>query len=217
MRTVQDWIPHRQKYLDELLRIEGLGEEAQPPRCPCCPPESASEGKYKCEDCFGGALLCEKCTVEKHKFLPLHRLLVSSLCSVLLEKISNVLIQSWSGAYFIRTSLYDLGYRVYLGHEGQCCPRAYKIIDGFTVVHTTGIHTLKVVFCGCDAHPPQNIQLLRARWFPATTAKPRSAFTFEVLNMFHLVNTQGKLSLYHFYNAVHRMSDNAGIREVKVS
>lgn len=217
VRVVQDWIPHRQTYLDELLRIEGLGEANQPPNCPCCPPESAREGKFKCEDCFGGALLCEQCIVGRHNLLPLHRILVSPIYSTSVEKSSHMLVQSWTGVYFAKTSLYNLRLRVYLGHEGQPCPRAYKITDGFTLVDTTGIHTLKVVFCGCDAHPPQNIQLLRARWFPASMISPRSAFTFEVLNMFHVVNAQGKLSLYHFYNAIHRISDNAGIRDLKVS
>ncbi|KAF7972080.1 hypothetical protein HWV62_19161 [Athelia sp. TMB] len=157
IRLSQEWLPLRQIYLDEFLRLE----------------------------------------VDKHKLLPLHRIL------------------EWSGSHFAKSSLYALGLRVYLGHNGEPCTKAYDIIDGFTVVDSTGIHTVKLVFCGCAGHPPSNIQLLRARWFPATIRSPRSAFTFEVLNLFHLLNIQSKLSLYHFYYAIHSKSDNVGIRGIK--
>ncbi|KAF7971014.1 hypothetical protein HWV62_22285 [Athelia sp. TMB] len=112
-------------------------------------------------------------------------------------------------------SLYHLGHRVYVGHEGAPCPVAYEIVDGFTLVDTSGIHSMKLVLCGCPGHPPPNIQLLRSRWFPATILSPRSAFTFDALNFFHLLNTQGKLSLHHFYKSLHSQTDNAGIREIK--
>lgn len=110
-----------------------------------------------------------------------------------------------------------MGHHVYLGHQGQPCPKAHEIADGLTSVDTTGIHTIKLVFCGRSGHPPLNIQLLRARWFPATICSPRSAFTFDVLNMFHLLHTQAKVSLYHYYYALHSKSDNAGVRGLKVS
>ncbi|KAF7976812.1 hypothetical protein HWV62_5680 [Athelia sp. TMB] len=196
-RLSQEWIPHRQTYVDEFLRTEGLGDTDQPTRCTSCPSAEANDAKYKCEDCFGDALLCQSCILEKHKLLPLHR------------------IFCWTGSFFAKTSLYALGHRVYLGHQGQPCKAAYEIVDGFTVFDTTGIHTIKLVFCGCPDRAPSNIQLLRTRWFPATIRSPHSAFTFEVLNTFHLLNIQGKLSLYHFYNAIHSKSDNAGIRKPK--
>ena len=110
-----------------------------------------------------------------------------------------------------------MGHRVYLGHQGRPCPKAHEIIDGFTIFDVSGVHTIKLVFCGCVGHPPPNIQLLRAQWFPVTIQSPRSAFTFDVLDTFHLLNTQGKLSLYHFYNAIHCKSDNARVRGLKVT
>lgn len=110
-----------------------------------------------------------------------------------------------------------MGLRVYLGHNGRPCPVAHEVVQGFTVLDTSGVHDIKLVYCGCPGHPYFNIQLLRARWFPATIRSPHSAFTFDVLNTFHLLNTQGKLSLYHFYNAIHCKSDNAGVRGLKVS
>lgn len=69
---MQDWLPHRQEYLDELLRTEGLGSHNT--LCLHC---QARDGSVKCMDCFGGGLHCVKCTLEQHRFLPLHRVLVS--------------------------------------------------------------------------------------------------------------------------------------------
>ncbi|KAF7970236.1 hypothetical protein HWV62_24724 [Athelia sp. TMB] len=123
--------------------------------------------------------------------------------------------RSWSGACFSGVSLYHLGLRVYLGHGGLPCPSAHEIVDGFVVVDNSGIHTTKLIYCGCPGHPPLNIQILRAGWYPATLVFPRSAFTFQVLKLFHLLNTQGKLSLHHFYKAIHSVTDNTGTREVK--
>ncbi|KAF7968821.1 hypothetical protein HWV62_29262 [Athelia sp. TMB] len=197
VRLAQEWLPLRQTYVDELLRAEGLGETSQTTSCPYCSPDCQNEAKFKCEDCHGGTLACQQCLVERHEFLPLHRIL------------------SWNGSYFEKTSLYALGLRVYLGHGGKPCQMAHDIIDGFTLVDTTGTHSLKLVFCGCPDHPPPNIQLIRARWFPATNRSPRSGFTFEVLSLFQLLNNLGKLSLHHFYQTLHCKSDNVGLWGLK--
>lgn len=112
--------------------------------------------------------------------------------------------------------LYSLGLRVHLGHDGDACPCPRSILEGFTVFDINGIHLAGLVFCGCVGAPRNNIQLLRMRWFPGTVKDPHSAYTFDVLNTFHLLNLQGKLSLHDFYRALHRKCDNAGVHEYKV-
>lgn len=41
--------------------------------------------------------------------------------------------------------------------------------------------------------------------------RPNSAFTFDVLNTFQLLNLQGKLSAHDFYQALVHKTDNLGI------
>ena len=67
------WLPFRSEYLDELLRLEGLGDSAGSPSCCNC---DAGECLFRCEDCFGGPLFCETCIVSRHALLPLHRVKV---------------------------------------------------------------------------------------------------------------------------------------------
>jgi len=44
----------------------------------------------------------------------------------------------------------------------------------------------------------------------------QSAFTFDVLNTFHLLTLQGKVIAYDFYSALQHKTDNTGISYVKV-
>lgn len=126
------------------------------------------------------------------------------------------LSQKWCGTHFQDSQLYSLGHRVHLGHDGERCPSPRFIMEGFTVVDLGGIHVVAVVFCGCVGAPKNDIQLLRVRWFPGTIKDPRSAYTFDTLNTYHLLNLQGKLSLHDFYHSIRHKCDNAGVHELKV-
>lgn len=105
-----------------------------------------------------------------------------------------------------------MGLTVHLGHRGHSCPTPAAIVDNFTVVDTLGVHHVKLVYCGCVGAPIRRLQLLRLSWFPGSLDRPKTAFTFDVLNTFHLLNLQGKISLYDFYYAMEHKNDNAGLK-----
>jgi hypothetical protein len=93
------------------------------------------------------------------------------------------------------------------------------IHQNFVVVDTSGIHLIDLQFCGCyssigASHPRS--QLLRVGWLPATIERPSTAFTFDILNSFHLLTLQGKTSAFHFYWSVSHKTDNIGISGQKV-
>lgn len=117
--------------------------------------------------------------------------------------------QVWKERFWAKTSLYDLGIVVYLGHGGNPCasPAKQEVI---TVMHSNGFHKLIAVFCGCftDAESLsfQN-QLLRSRLFPATTDNPKTAFTFSSLDLLAHLSTQGKMSAYNFYISMRNVTD----------
>ncbi|KAG2063202.1 hypothetical protein BDR04DRAFT_1038893, partial [Suillus decipiens] len=52
-------------------------------------------------------------------------------------------------------------------------------------------------------------------WFPSTTANPKSAATFHVLDEFPLLSFESKVSTYEFYSALMRASDNTGLMPIK--
>ncbi|KAG1884562.1 hypothetical protein F4604DRAFT_1878640 [Suillus subluteus] len=142
---------------------------------------------------------CHYCIVECHKYNPLH------------------IIEEWNGSFFQRTHLKSLGLRVQLGHTpgDHCynpCPSAG---NDFVVVDVNRIHEVALDFCGCDTAQLRYKQLLRMRWYPATTTDPQMAATFNVLEHYHLLSYESKVSAYEFYHNLSRCSDNTGLSPVR--
>lgn len=126
----------------------------------------------------------------------------------------------WTGFFYEKTSLQSLGLVIQLGHDGPSCPSPGSVHKDFIVVDLSGIHTVNVQFCECHNAPEDHasyIQLLRFCYFPSTIAKPQSAFTFDLLNTFHLLTLQGKVSAYDLYCTLQKKTDNTGLSDTKVS
>ena len=117
-------------------------------------------------------------------------------------------------------TLNELGLRIQLGHspESQCFnPR--PAIWNFTVIHTNGLHHVTLDFCECDHSTEartQVEQLLWAQWYPTTHLSPGTCATFTVLEMFSIMNLQGKLSGFDFYGALDKLTNNTGLGMIKV-
>jgi hypothetical protein len=83
-----------------------------------------------------------------------------------------------------------------------------------------GWHKVRTRFCTCDTSTlwdERYRQLLRMRWYPASFKRPRTAFSFDVLETFHKLTLQGKLNLYDFNHAIMQKSDNQGRSKAVVS
>ena len=118
----------------------------------------------------------------------------------------------WNGLFFQCTTLRDLGLWIQLGHAyGRSCPTRSPANATFRVIHSNGIHHVAIDQCRCHGLL-LNKQLLRIGWWPATPLKPRSAATFEVLWHFHLLNLQGKVTGYSFYQALEYQMDNTRLQ-----
>ena len=67
--------------------------------------------------------------------------------------------------------------------------------------------------CGC-AEDVDDLdhwrQLLRARWYPATTSRPTTAFTFRLLDLFQHLSLQSKANMYDLHKVLNRITDNSG-------
>lgn len=112
-----------------------------------------------------------------------------------------------------------LNVAVPLGHDASRCPGVTEIARDFVIIDSSGIHLADLVFCSCY-QPGMPItrrdQLLRHKLFPATLKIPKAAFTFEILEEFHLLTLQSKISAYDFYRAIEHKSDNTGIKDLPV-
>ncbi|KAG1884769.1 hypothetical protein F4604DRAFT_1878698 [Suillus subluteus] len=181
------WLKHRELFLQEMIRLEGRCNRLAAQSCSEC---NCPSPEYRCRDCLGSEIYCSPCILLAHK---------------------------WNGQYFERISLKTLGLRIQLGHTtGQIClnpRRAFN--DDFVVVDTHGIHEVSLDFCNCATAQSHIQQLLQISWFPSTTSDPKTAATFHILEHYHLLSFESKVSAFEFYNALSRMSDNTGLLPIK--
>ncbi|KAG1818253.1 hypothetical protein EV424DRAFT_1324062 [Suillus variegatus] len=187
------WKLERQKFLDETLRLEGRGT----PETLCCCGLAAP--RFRCRDCFGTQMLCHECILRSHTRNPLHR------------------IDMWNDSFFQPTTLKKMGLHVQLGHTpGERCYNPHPSSgDDFVVIDVHGVHGIALDFCGCASAQIRYKQLLRTRWYPATTSDPRTAATFTLMEHFHLLSFESKVSAYEFYHSLARQNNNAGLSDIK--
>jgi hypothetical protein len=115
-------------------------------------------------------------------------------------------------------TLKSLGLLIQLGHAlHKKCPNPHRAFnDDFVVIDSYGVHEISIDFCNCVKGKSHVQQLLRMSWFPSTTADPKSAATFRILDKFQLLSFESKVSAYEFYSALMQASDNTGLMPVKV-
>ncbi|KAH7919749.1 hypothetical protein BV22DRAFT_1022428, partial [Leucogyrophana mollusca] len=210
---LREWLPVRDDYLAELLDRESCPEQT---KCELC---GKDDGPLRCTTCSGIHSWCSPCIVKAHARLPFHK------------------IQSWNGEYFEDTSLFDQGFVWHLGHGGGVCPNGYQSEMGgwvdmgdeddqgdpvvemvsetpgetkLVLVHSTGIFTHCVAWCCCShLKVKRDHQLLRAGLFPSSVVRPKTAFTFEVLDHFLIDALECKTSAMGFFEKLKRLTSNS--------
>ena len=127
--------------------------------------------------------------------------------------------QVWNGEFFQKTALNNLGFRFYAAHEHTPCPSADSTYS-ITVIDVNGVHYIDIQFCACTEdvnYVERYRQLLRVGWYPASFQRPKTAFTFNVLDTYHKLSLQGKLNLYDFFSSILQKTDNCGQKKLPVS
>ncbi|KIJ10833.1 hypothetical protein PAXINDRAFT_16227 [Paxillus involutus ATCC 200175] len=76
-----------------------------------------------------------------------------------------------------------------------------------TVVDISGIHITAICPCKCPQQSPFRAQLLQIGLYPATQKSPRTAFTFQLLESFRLMNLECKVTAMSFYKYLQRVTD----------
>ncbi|KAG9100502.1 hypothetical protein FS749_014950 [Ceratobasidium sp. UAMH 11750] len=202
---------HLEGYLDVLFERENLSSDV----CITCgngfktpdnldsinespvDKQNISDSALKCLDCPISHTACSKCCLTEHAYLPGHR------------------IVSWTGSHWKRTSLHDLGYILYLGHNAQSCevfnsaggaPVIPKVVE-MTIGDTTGFNTVRVGFCMHKEARPYHLQLLKAGIMPCTDAFPKSGFTLTLLELHDLLLYVAKVSTSRINHVLSKLTN----------
>jgi CxC2 like cysteine cluster associated with KDZ transposases len=77
-----------------------------------------------------------------------------------------------------------------------------------TIIDRSGIHEIGVRWCCCPNAAERDIQLMAAGLFPATFRNPKTAFTFRVLEEFHLDNLECKTTPSQFISRLRRLTSD---------
>ncbi|KAH6903700.1 hypothetical protein BKA70DRAFT_1513986 [Coprinopsis sp. MPI-PUGE-AT-0042] len=182
-------------FTDQLQDLQNaiFFSESHPGLGSSCSCGTSADVHFSCKDCFQAPLSCESCMLRDHKHQIYHRL------------------SRWNGKFFEPYTLHEAGLAIQLGHHGLKCHNESATSQGrsFVLVHTNGMHGARVHFCHCPDAPSEVVQLMQAKLFPATTVKPETAFSFDVLNDFHVHTLTSKKSAHDYHNALQRFSDAA--------
>ncbi|KAG1721480.1 uncharacterized protein EDB91DRAFT_1256508 [Suillus paluster] len=210
---LQQWLPKQESYLHHLLDQEAPPEGR---RCSICD----QDGVYKCQDCLGEPLYCTGCCRSQHQCNPFHW------------------ISQWNGQFFEQSSLAHIGLVIHLGHNGKQCLVFMDMLDVFkedesnepiepedipsvsgpefqpkenttVIVDKSRVHRLEVRCCGCPDAMSLDIQLFQHGLFPTSFNKPKTVFTFNILDDFVLDNLECSTSAMNYYNKLRRMTSSA--------
>ncbi|KAI9431069.1 hypothetical protein H4582DRAFT_2060255 [Lactarius indigo] len=209
---MEEFIPRIGPYLRCLLDSEGV------PAMTTCQSCMSAPFEWRCTECFPTLVLCKECCRKSHQRLPFHR------------------VQRWTGKYFISSWMREVGSQMDcddedrqvgsqneydtaadfgfgtaadLGFNNSKPGRRDK--DGnpiITVIDRSGVHDIGVSWCCCPEAPEHDMQLMTAGLFPATFRNPRTAFTFRVLEDFHLDNLECKTTPSQFFSRLRRLTND---------
>jgi hypothetical protein len=88
--------------------------------------------------------------------------------------------------------------------DGRLCPSRGRETACLTVAATNGKHIIKYYKCLCQdtGRVASATQLVANKLFPATLLSPEVAFTFELMNMFDIVNLHSSINIKQFCDSI---------------
>ncbi|KAJ7025068.1 hypothetical protein C8F04DRAFT_1212966 [Mycena alexandri] len=190
------WRPEKQVFMDALLWHNSLGDHKL--CCDTCGVKSDDGSKervrlFKCRMC-GEFMQCGDCCLEWHERTPLH------------------VLDEWNGNFWEMVELGSLGLVYQLGHGGARCLFPDLKICKMVVLEYLYVHRVQYQYCGCkksDTTPPLQ-QLLRNKWYPATTVDPATCTTFGTLETFRMENIVGNMNVSDFVTTMERRTNATG-------
>ncbi|KAI5997880.1 hypothetical protein EDC04DRAFT_2584961, partial [Pisolithus marmoratus] len=222
---VREWLPWRAEYLNVILEGEQLAKGGICEQC------EEAEGSVWHMSCTGVHAWCGPCAVKAHKNLPFHKVQrwngthykPTSLMELgflwHIDHGGDPCPQNCpdpdldESGYMTREE--PLNHRsvafYWTGIESDDLAIRRSSWFQMTIVHTEGIFSYEVSVCDCPGSHPNDwhLDLLRQRLFPASISKPKTAFTFAVLDHFLIDALECKTSAMSFYQKLKRFTNSA--------
>jgi len=86
------------------------GPQARNSACPRC---GSGRAIWRCRDCADKKAVCVLCCRNAHKLDLFHH------------------VEKWNGRFYQEGALWQVGVKIYLGHDGKPCPRSASALTGF--------------------------------------------------------------------------------------
>lgn len=218
-------MPRRESFLQLLLELEGQSPDGSCKQC------GTSNGRFRCSDCIGDSVHCQNCVLKQHKLLPFHRIKVWNgkyFAETTLQDQGYVLHLGHGGETCpgVEDPWLDIDgdlpitEDVDILQDNISASRNQKdhVKDSVVnIVHTTGVYKHSVRWCLCPRTPEKAVQLFQMKLFPASHLRPETAFTFDVLEHFHIDAMECKTAGGSFMRKVCRLTNKAFPHKVPVS
>jgi hypothetical protein len=223
--TLLEWLPYRDRYISEVLDLE------KPPASHLCLRCHSQHGHFRCKECFSQALLCRSCCFTIHHDAPFHHIekwTGKFFDATSLNQEGFILYLGHGGEPCPAGHLGKDGKEAQpessdeddRGGEGDGVPLlGWEKQDKrcLVIVDTSGVHQLRIGWCKCETAEEPHIQLLRNRFFPASIKRPSTAFTFSLLDYFHVDSVECKTSASSFFSKLRRLTNYSSPHSVPVS
>ncbi len=233
---MREWLPSRPRYLQELLGMEQLPQQSY--HC------GSTENLLQCSNCFLSTVSCSTCFLHTHQYLPFHRVkrwngqffTASSLYA------HGHIIYLGHGGKPCPNNLGDTMAAKDTFVDGLTLPGDDEIVEDIleeqdidseniddpwvdqqlpetilVVVHTTGVFQQRVHWCSCPGCPKRHLQLFRMSLYPASIQRPKTVFTFDVLDHCAADMMECKTPAQSFFWKLRRLTNNRFPQKVPVS
>ncbi|KAG2111303.1 uncharacterized protein F5147DRAFT_573626, partial [Suillus discolor] len=179
------------------------------------------DGVYRCHGCFNEPLFCTDCCRIWHQRHPFHR--ISQWTGSFFQETSLIKVglhihlahdgtpcpssTDYSSDFFEWSDTDDNIDDDY--PEGPFIPPVRDPDHpAITVVDKSGVHSLSIWYCHCPGAISRDMQLFQAGLFPASCTRPKTAFTFSVLDDFLLDNLECGTSAMNYYSKIRRLTSS---------
>jgi hypothetical protein len=203
-----DWLPVRQEYLRLIMKMEG------PPLDRCCSVCKTGDGSWRCLDCLSRPLFCIGCCRNRHALLPFHRVETwtgTYFTPLWLRDVGVAIYLGHQGQMcpsavdFNPFADPDIWVDEPEFFGPNHIPRAPGSVDEngnpiMVIVDRSGIHHIGVQPYSCPNAASVDRQLLETGIYPASQLRPKTGFTFALLDDYLVENWECKVSALRYFS-----------------
>src|SRR5258707_4523795 len=195
---MKTWVNEkRMPYVQKIIEMKG-GPQNADTVCPKC---RTGRAIWRCLDCRNKKPVCVLCCQNAHKRDVFHR------------------VEKWNGRYFQKGALWQVGIKLYLGHDGRPCPRSAAALTGLNefqhvdkddgadiigqIATEMGISATDVMQTISEAldHPEGSIMLEKEREVINVAARKSGLSALELLQYMKSVVSKAAVRQAHGFKA----------------